>query len=71
VGDVKGHADNYRNNQADGLADEGRTAVATLNIDDEQWVSHHPALQDGARLQALETKDIYRIILSWYTRNKN
>jgi hypothetical protein len=67
---VKGHANNYGNNQADSLADEGRTAVVTLNLDDEQWVSSHPALQDGACLQALKTKDTYRIILSWYTRNK-
>jgi ribonuclease HI len=67
---VKGHADNYGNNQADSLADRGRTAMVIFNLDDKQWVSSHPALQDGTRLQALETKDIYRIILFWYTRDK-
>jgi hypothetical protein len=52
------------------LADKGRTAVVTLDLVNEKWVSNHPVLQDGACLQALKTKDIYRIILSWYTRNK-
>ena len=51
---VKGHADNYRNNRADALANNGRENDFQVEIDEEEWLNEHPALQDGARLQALE-----------------
>ena len=65
---VKGHANNYGNNQADCLADLGRASDLEFIPDDEQWVQNHPALQDGARLQAIETKHTYKILLAWHTR---
>ena len=32
------------------------------------WINGHPALQDGARLQALEASDMYYALLKWHTR---
>jgi ribonuclease HI len=64
---VKGHANNYGNNQADHLANAGRESEFSLRADEEDWLSSHPALQDGARLQTLEAKHIYDILLRWHT----
>jgi ribonuclease HI len=55
---VKGHADNYANNQADALANEGRISNSFMRVDEEEWLNSHPVLQDGARLQ---TKHIYKL----------
>jgi len=30
-----------------------------MRVDDEDWIEYHAALEDGARLQALEAKHIY------------
>jgi len=62
---VKGHDDNYGNNRADEPANEGRESNLIMRVDDEDWIENHPALQDGARLQALEAKHIYDAILKW------
>ena len=45
---VKGHDDNYGNNRADALANEGRDSNEPVEIDDEAWIDNHTALQDGA-----------------------
>jgi hypothetical protein len=66
---VKGHADNYGNNQADTLANEGRISNSSMRVDEEEWLNSHPVLQDGARLQTLEAKHIYDLLIKWYTRN--
>ena len=65
---VKGHNDNYGNNRADELANEGRESAQKFENDDEEWVADHPALQDGARLQALEAKHMYYALLKWHSR---
>ena len=41
------------------LANEGRGSDTILLLDDEDWVKNHPALQEGARLQALGAKHTY------------
>ena len=35
---------------------------------DNEWFNNHPALQDGARLQALKAKYGYDALLKWYTK---
>ena len=65
---VKGHADDYGNNRADALADEGRNSNSQMVMDEEEWYDNHPALQDGARLQALEAKHMYKLLLKWHTK---
>ena len=65
---VKGHDDNYGNDRADALADTGRDSNSPLRLDDDDWIDSHPALQDGARLQALEAKNTYDELLKWHTR---
>lgn len=65
---VKGHEDNYGNNRADELADEGCTSDETMIEDEVDWLDNHPALQDGARLQALDTQHIYKETLKWNSR---
>ena len=35
---------------------------------DNEWFNNHPALQDGARLQALKAKYVYDALLKWYTK---
>ena len=68
---VKGHdEDNYGNSRADALADTGREQDATVRIDDEEWIRGHPALQDRARIQALNAKHTYNALLKWYTKKK-
>jgi len=52
---VKGHEEeNYGNNRADALANAGRENESLMRMDNENWIDNHPALQDGARLQALD-----------------
>jgi ribonuclease HI len=65
---VKGHANNYGNNQADTPANEGRISNSSMRVDEEEWLNSHPVLQDGARLQTLEAKNIYDLLIKWYTR---
>ena len=65
---VKGHEDNYGNNRADALANEGRESDLVMRFDDEEWTESNAALQDGARLQALEARHIYAAILKWHTK---
>ena len=65
---VKGHEFNYGNIKADELADTGREGDPTVTQDEDEWIDNHPALQDGARLQALSTKHIYKALLHWHTR---
>jgi len=60
---VKGHDDNYGNNRADALVNEGRDSNTPVEMDDEAWVENHTALQDGARLQALDAKRTYDAVL--------
>ena len=68
---VKGHdEDNYGNSRADALADTGREQDTTVRIDDEEWIEGHSALQDRARLQALNAKHTYMALLKWYTKKK-
>ena len=67
---VEGHADDYGNNQADALANEGRESETQMTKDDEEWLCNHNALHDGARLQALEARHAYKLILKWKTRDK-
>ena len=68
---VKGHdEDNYGNSRADALADTGREQDTTVRIDDKEWIEGHSALQDGARLQALNAKHTYMALLKWYTKKK-
>lgn len=50
---VKGHAEDYGDIKADALANTGRESDTPMVIDnDEGWLNNHPALHDGARLQA-------------------
>ena len=66
---VKGHDENnYGNSRADALADTGRETDHPVRMDDKEWLDDHPALQDGARLQALDAKHIYSTLLNWYTK---
>jgi len=65
---VKGHDVNYGNIRADALADAGRESDLQIRIDDEEWTNNHAALQDGARLQALEARHTYEAILRWHTK---
>ena len=37
-------------------------------MEEEEWYDNHPALQDGARLQAPEAKHMYKHLLKWHTK---
>ena len=37
-------------------------------MDNEERLDRHPALQDGARLQALEAMHTYNTLVRWYTK---
>jgi len=37
-------------------------------MDNEEWLDRHPAIQDRARLQALEAKHTYSAIVRWHTK---
>ena len=39
-----------------------------VEMDSEEWLDGHPAIQDGARLQALEAKHTYSAIVRWHTK---
>ena len=65
---VKGHEFNYGNIKGDALADEGREGDQIAAPDEDEWINSHPALQDGARLQALSAKHIYKALLQWHTK---
>ena len=66
---VKGHdKNNYGNHRADALADEGREQDVPVEMDSKEWLDRHPAIQDGARLQALEAKHTYSAIVRWHTK---
>jgi len=68
---VKGHdEENYGNNRADALADTGREQGNMTTANDEEWTNRHPALQDRARLQALDAKHTYSELIKWHTRKK-
>ena len=68
---VKGHDENnYGNDRADALADIGREQEQTTRTGNEEWENGHPALQDGARLQAIDSKNTYNELLKWYTKKK-
>jgi len=60
---VKGHEENYGNNRADELANTGRITDSQTRMDEDIWIENHPALQDGARLQALGIKQIYNALV--------
>ena len=66
---VKGHDKDHRNIKAGALANEGRISDLIMRVDDENWVGGHAALQDGARLQALEAKHICSAILKWHSES--
>jgi len=40
-------------------------------MDEKDWIDNHPTLQDGVRLQALEIKQIYNMLIGWYTKKNN
>ena len=63
LGWVKGHAEDYRNNRADALANTGRENDSIVRMDEEDWLNSHPALQDRAQIQALEAKHVYNILI--------
>jgi len=65
---VKGHEDNYRNNWADVLANEGRESDLVMRFNDKDWIGSNAMLQDGAMLQALKARHIYTAILKWHTK---
>ena len=66
---MKGHdEDNYGNSGADALADEGRELDIPVEMDSEEWLDGHPAIQDGAGLQAVEAKHTYSVIVRWHTK---
>jgi len=66
---VKGHDEsNYGNSRADALVDEGREQDIPVEMDSEEWLDRHPAIQDRARLQALEAKHTYSAIVRWHTK---
>jgi len=65
---VKGRENNYSNIRADALANAGRGSNAQMREDDEEWVENHEAIQDGARLQALDASHIQKVLLRWHTR---
>lgn len=68
---VKGHDEgNYGNSRADALADTGREQGLAMRIDDKDWIEGHPALQDGARLQALDAKHTYSALIDWHSTNR-
>jgi len=68
---VKGHdEENYGNDRADALADTGREQELMMRNENEEWIDRHPALQDGARLQALDAEHTYNEILKWNTKKK-
>jgi len=64
---VKGQDDNYSNNRVDELANEGRETILEVEIDEEDWINSHPALQDSARLQTLKAKHMYYALLKWHS----
>lgn len=66
---VKGHEDNYGNIRADALADAGRDSDSIVRMDEDDWINGHSALQDGARLQALEASRVYDAMLRWHTKS--
>jgi len=39
-----------------------------MRNENEEWIDGHPALQDGARLQALDAEHTYNEILKWNTK---
>jgi hypothetical protein len=66
---VKGHDErNYGNNRADELADTGREQEVPVEQDEEEWIDAHPALQNGARLQALEARHTYSALIKWHSK---
>ncbi len=42
-----------------------------MRTNDEEWADGHLALQDGARLQALDMKHTYSKLGKWHTEKKN
>ncbi len=52
------------------LADTGREQGNMMMANDEEWTDRHPALQDRARLQALDVKHTYSELIKWHTRKK-
>ena len=68
---VKGHKENYRNNRADELANTGRMTDSQTRMDEDIWIENHPALQDGARLQALGIKQIYNALVNRISKENN
>jgi len=68
---VKGHnGENYRNERADALADTRREQELTMRTSNKERADGHPALQDRARLQALDTKHTYSKLIKWHTEKK-
>jgi len=40
-------------------------------MDEDNWINNHPAIQDGARLQALGIKQIYNVIVAQQSKKNN
>jgi len=68
---VKGHdEENYGNDRADALADTGREQELTMRTGNEEEAEGHPALQDRARLQALNARHTYSKLIKWHWEKK-
>ncbi len=68
---VKGHnEENYRNDRADALADTRREQELTMRTGNKEEAEGHPALQDGARLQALNARHTYSKLIKWHWEKK-
>ena len=69
--EFKGHdEDNYGNSRVDTLADTGREQDKTIRPDNKERVQRHPTLQDRARIQALDVKHSYSVLIAWHTKKK-
>ena len=59
----------HGNNRADALANAGRESNALIETDEEDWPDKRPALHGQARLQALDAKHMYNILLRRNTKD--
>jgi len=39
-----------------------------VRMGEDGWIDNHPALQDGARLQALDASRMYDALLKWHRK---
>jgi len=53
------------------LANTGRITDSQTRMDEDIWIENHPSLQDGARLQALGIKQIYKALIGRLSKKHN